>query len=434
MSVVSLAPSGPVRSVRSRPAALVAAAGLLLACPPAAAADSDRAVAAAPAAPVLSDAGPVAAAAGPRVDALPGSTSTPTVDPGEPAISRASEAGLQRMRVQSPATAADAPPTGAAPDPSAADPSRRATAIPRATSSTEPLGPRRVSLPGGDGAGLAGQAWAMPIGHASVLIRVNGFTVLADPNFLRRGERARVFAGFGWPRRDDPALDFQALPRIDVVLLTRLSEDHFDRTVRRRLPRNTPIVAPASVRAELVAMGFSSVHGLSENRSLRFDKGGAWMRVTATPTRPTGPSIVDAMLPDSTGSLLQFGRGDDPPDLQVWLSGGTRFDERLAAALAPTVSGVDLALLQVAPPSALPLARRTMDEEDALRLGERLKPRRAVLLPVDDHGGESRVPRALPQIASASAMGGAAAPVRVPRGTLVHLERPQRLAAAGTLR
>jgi L-ascorbate metabolism protein UlaG (beta-lactamase superfamily) len=400
MSVGNLALSGSVRPARSRPAALVTCATLLLACAPA--------------------------------------TSAPAADLGEPAISRAAEAGLQRMRVQAPSTAADAAATRAATDPSAAeatsDASRRLPAIPRATATDEPLGPRSVSLPAGDAGGLAGQAWAMPIGHASVLIRVNGFTVLVDPNFLRRGERARVFAGFGWARRDDPALDIQSLPRIDLVLLTRLSEDHFDRTVRRHLPRSTPIVAPASVRAELVAMGFSSVHGLAPTRALRFDKGEAWMRIATTPTRPTGPPIVGAMLAESTGSLLQFGRGDDPPDLQVWLSGGTRFDERLADALAATVSGVDLALVQVATPSVLPLPRRAMHENDATRLAERLKPRRAVLLPLDDHGAGSRAPRAVPQIASASAVGGVAAPVRVPRGSLVHLERPQRLAAAGALR
>ena len=140
------------------------------------------------------------------------------------------------------------------------------------------------------------------------------------------------------------------------------------------------------------------------------------------------------MVAESTGSLLQFGRGDDPPDLQVWLSGGTRFDERLADALAATVSGVDLALVQVATPSVLPLPRRAMHENDATLLAERLKPRRAVLLPLDDHGAGSRAPRAVQQIASASAVGGVAAPVRVPRGSLVRLERPQRLAAAGALR
>jgi len=438
MFVGCLAPCGFVRSARSRRAALVTAAGLLLACAPAVGSDPGRADAAAPVATAPAEGGPVAAAASSPAARAAVATGAPAADLGEPAISRAAEAGLQRMRVQAPPSAADAAATGAAPEPSAAeagaDPSRRLPAIQRATANDEPLGPRRVSLPAGDGIGLAGQAWAMPIGHASVLIRVNGFTVLVDPNFLRRGERARVFAGFGWARRDDPALDVQSLPRIDLVLLTRLSEDHFDRTVRRHLPRNTPIVAPAAVRAELVAMGFSSVHGLAATRVMRFDKGEAWMRIAATPTRPTGPPIVRAMLAESTGSLLQFGRGDDPPDLQVWLSGGTRFDERLADALAPTVSGVDLALVQVAAPSVLPLARRAMHEIDATRLAERLKPRRAVLLPLDDHGGGSRAPRAFAQIASASTVGAAALPVYVPRGTVVHLERPQRLAAAGALR
>ena len=382
---------------------------------------------------------PPAAAA--RPDEAVATAAPPAADQGEPAISRASEAGLQRMRVQFAQTVQPALPSADAVDPRALaapsdpDAARRPVAISRATAATEPLGPRRVSLPVGEAPRLAGQAWAMPLGHASVLLRVNGFTVLADPNFLRRGEHARLFAGIAWPRRDDPALEFAALPRIDLVLLTSVSEDRFDRTVRRMLPRNIPIVAPLSSRGDLVAMGFSSVHGLSDGRTLRFYKGSSWMSVTATPTRP-GPPLLGALLPESQGSLLQFGRGDDAPDLQVWLSGATRIDEELADAIAGRAAGVDLALLQVGGRPGLPLLRASMDDDDAQRLAERLKPRRAVVLAVDDHDRGARVARPAPQVASSSASGAraAASASRVPRGMVVHLDRPPRLAAATAMR
>lgn len=366
--------------------------------------------------------------------AIPAATAqdgTGGVDAGEPAVARAAEAGLQRMRVQfsqstQPAIVAPAeidPRTGAPVDTA----SSRATPLPRAGAATGSSATRSVPLPDADIGRIADQAWAMPLGHASVLLRVNGFTVLTDPNFLRRGERARLFAGIGWPRRDDPAADLATLPAIDLVLVTSLREDRFDRTVRRHLPRNVPIVAPASARAALASWGFSQVYALSEDRPLRFDKGGAWLRVQGTPTRP-GPPLVSALLPDALGGLLAFGHGDRV-DRTVWLSGGTRANDAFADTLRARVGGVDLALIEIGADATPAWTRTTMDGAAAGRLRARIEPRQAAVLVVDDHDrGPRRADDPAP-VASAST-----APVTLlplPRGAVLHLDRPARLAAAG---
>jgi hypothetical protein len=127
----------------------------------------------------------------------------------------------------------------------------------------------------------------MSLGHSTLPIRAAGFTVLTDPGFLRRGEPARLGLGQVTTRRADPAIDLDALPPIDLIVLSRLREDHIDRIARRRLPRDVPIVAPPEARASRVALGFSSVPALPAWGMLSVGRADGWLRITATPARPT---------------------------------------------------------------------------------------------------------------------------------------------------
>jgi L-ascorbate metabolism protein UlaG (beta-lactamase superfamily) len=70
------------------------------------------------------------------------------------------------------------------------------------------------------------------IGHATLLIQIAGVNILTDPVWSDRASPV-AFAG---PRRvNRPAVDFQALPRIDAILLSHNHYDHLDVTTLRRL-------------------------------------------------------------------------------------------------------------------------------------------------------------------------------------------------------
>lgn len=88
-------------------------------------------------------------------------------------------------------------------------------------------------------------AW---LGHSTVLIKVNGFTILTDPIL---GSRCGVRIGpttLGLKRLVAPALLRSQLPPIDLVLLSHAHFDHFDRATLRSLERakTTVITAPAT--------------------------------------------------------------------------------------------------------------------------------------------------------------------------------------------
>src|SRR3954462_11392676 len=99
------------------------------------------------------------------------------------------------------------------------------------------------------------------IGTATVILRYAGFTILTDPNFLHRGDHAHLGHGMTAIRLTDPALELEALPPVDFVVLSHMHEDHFDREVERKLDRGLPVVITPHAAADLGSRGFRAARG-----------------------------------------------------------------------------------------------------------------------------------------------------------------------------
>src|SRR6202451_1116844 len=63
------------------------------------------------------------------------------------------------------------------------------------------------------------------VGHASWMIQTAGLNILIDPVW---SERASPFAFAGPKRHNDPGIAFDALPPIDIVLVSHGHYDHLD--------------------------------------------------------------------------------------------------------------------------------------------------------------------------------------------------------------
>lgn len=76
------------------------------------------------------------------------------------------------------------------------------------------------------------------VGHASWLIQAAGLNILIDPVW---SERASPFAFAGPKRHNAPGIAFDALPRIDVVLVSHGHYDHLDiATLSKLAARDAP--------------------------------------------------------------------------------------------------------------------------------------------------------------------------------------------------
>lgn len=93
------------------------------------------------------------------------------------------------------------------------------------------------------------------LGHASVLVEMQGVRCLMDPVFADPFEEGAVVS---CPRR---AVHVDKLPPIDVIILSHSHLDHFDIPSLARLPRDCQVLCPKDqvLTYTLGALGFSKV-------------------------------------------------------------------------------------------------------------------------------------------------------------------------------
>jgi len=103
-------------------------------------------------------------------------------------------------------------------------------------------------------------AW---IGHSTVLIRVDDFTILTDPVFSTRiGVKIGPFT-LGMKRLVDPALNLSEVGVPDLILLSHAHMDHLDRPSLRKLENLGTTVITAPGTSDLLRVeGYQSVHEL----------------------------------------------------------------------------------------------------------------------------------------------------------------------------
>jgi L-ascorbate metabolism protein UlaG (beta-lactamase superfamily) len=104
-------------------------------------------------------------------------------------------------------------------------------------------------------------AW---LGHSTVLLKIDGVTVLTDPVLGRRvGVRLGPMT-VGLKRLVEPALRVTDLPKIDVILLSHAHMDHFDiRSLRHLENRGTTVITASHTSDLLRIHRYGRVHELA---------------------------------------------------------------------------------------------------------------------------------------------------------------------------
>lgn len=159
------------------------------------------------------------------------------------------------------------------------------------------------------------------IGTATTVLEIGGFTLLTDPNFLHRGQRAYLGRGLWSKRRTDPAMRISQLPALDAVVLSHLHGDHFDRVARRELDKGLPIVTTPEAERKLRRWGFGAADGLPTWQSRELTRDGATLRLTAVPGRH-GSGLLDRVLPDVMGTMIDLER-DGTREFRLYVTGDT---------------------------------------------------------------------------------------------------------------
>ncbi|MDH2425601.1 MBL fold metallo-hydrolase [Sphaerisporangium sp. TRM90804] len=221
------------------------------------------------------------------------------------------------------------------------------------------------------------------VGNATTIIRSHGFTLLTDPNFLHRGQRAYLGWGISTRRRTDPAMDVYRLPPLDAVVLSHMHGDHWDRVARRGLDRKLPIFTTPHAARRLRRQGFHNAVGLETWQERVLRRGDHSLVITALPGRH-GPGAVDRMLPPVMGAMLGFGDAGAAPDLRMHISGDTLLDERLEA-IPERFPDIDVGLVHLGGTKILGQVMVTMDGMQGAHWVEMIDPDLVLPVHYDDY-------------------------------------------------
>jgi L-ascorbate metabolism protein UlaG (beta-lactamase superfamily) len=220
------------------------------------------------------------------------------------------------------------------------------------------------------------------IGTATVLLRYAGFTLLTDPNFLHRGEYVRLGYGLRSRRLTEPALEIEALPPLDLVVLSHLHEDHWDRVAEALLPRSTPIVTTPEAADTLGQKGFLAPEPLATWQTLAVSRGEVTLRITSMPGRHGGP-VVSRFLPSVMGSLLEFETDAGDLLLRMYVTGDTLVYEGLRE-VRHRYRDIDLALLHLGG-TRIAGVLLTMDARQGVEAVRIVDPKVAIPIHYDDY-------------------------------------------------
>jgi len=157
------------------------------------------------------------------------------------------------------------------------------------------------------------------IGHATLLFERDGKTILTDPMF---SDRASPLAFSGPKRVAPPARSLEALPPIDVVLISHAHYDHLDMPSLRRLAELQPdiaVLAPLGVGRYARDAGFTNVTELDWWQDTTLGD----VTVTATPARHwASRSPFDRNRTLWAGFMVRFSDG-----FQFYFIGDTGYSE-----------------------------------------------------------------------------------------------------------
>jgi L-ascorbate metabolism protein UlaG (beta-lactamase superfamily) len=219
------------------------------------------------------------------------------------------------------------------------------------------------------------------IGTATVLIRFGGFTVLTDPSFVHRNEVIRLGYGVRARRLTDPALQLDELPPLDLVVLSHLHEDHFDRVAEAELPRELPVVTTPHAAQHLTKRGFSDTRPTRTWETRRLDRGRGTLEVTAMPAKHA-PHVIERLLPPVMGSMLDFSI-DGERRLRLYISGDTLVHDALRE-IPRRFSDVDLALLHLGGARVAGVLL-SMDGRQGIEALQIVRPKLAIPVHYDDY-------------------------------------------------
>ncbi len=176
-------------------------------------------------------------------------------------------------------------------------------------------------------------AW---IGHSTILLRVDGFTILTDPVLSTRIGIGIGPLVVGLKRLVHPALGINDLPAPDLILLSHAHMDHFDLPSLRKLENARTTVVTAAGTSDLLRVNcYRSVRELRWDESCQVGP----VRIRALEVKHWGARMQTDTHRGYNGYVIEAGR------YRIVFGGDTAFTDTFRAVRS--ARPVDLAIMPI---------------------------------------------------------------------------------------
>jgi L-ascorbate metabolism protein UlaG (beta-lactamase superfamily) len=198
-------------------------------------------------------------------------------------------------------------------------------------------------------------AW---LGHSTVLLKVNGYTILTDPVFSHRAGISLGFVTVGVKRLVDVPVSLEALPPIDLILLSHAHMDHLDKPSLRALEsKRTQVVTASHTKDLLRWKRYGKVTELGWGQTAQAGEA----RVRAFEVNHWGARVRTDTYRGYNGYTVEIGRH------KVLFGGDTAYTHTFRDARLGS-SDIDLAIMPIG--AYNPWIRAHCNPEQAWRMGE----------------------------------------------------------------
>jgi L-ascorbate metabolism protein UlaG (beta-lactamase superfamily) len=173
---------------------------------------------------------------------------------------------------------------------------------------------------------------AVWIGHATILLRIGGKTILTDPVMSHRVGLGLWLATLGPRRHIAAALKPNQLPPLDLILISHAHFDHLDRATLVQLSKKTQVITAPHTMDLIRDLGFRRIVEISWGQRMAFDD----LTITARQVKHWGARTFIDQHRGYNAYLI------DSPSHRVLYSGDTAYQDFFS-----DINGVDLAIMGI---------------------------------------------------------------------------------------